>query len=69
MCVCVYVRVCVCVFYVSVGYLAMNENRREAKESYLADLVDLSVYDQVSRGCIRAMACVPLLTRFFPMHW
>jgi hypothetical protein len=47
----------------------MNENRREAKESYLADLVDLSVYDQVSRGCIRAMACVPLLTRFFPMHW
>ena len=61
--------VCVCVFYVSVGYLAMNENRRETKESYLADLVDLSVYDQVSRGCIRAMACVPFLTRFFPMHW
>ena len=65
--VCLCVFVCVCVFHVSLGYLAMTDNRREAKESHLADMVDLSFYDQLSRGCIRA---VPhFVIQFFPLQW
>jgi hypothetical protein len=67
MCACVCVRVCV--IYLSVGYSAMKDNRREAKESNLAELVDLTVYDQVLRGFIRAMTCAPFLIKFIPVRW
>jgi len=54
------------VLCVYAGYTAMQDNRKECKESYFADMVDLAFFNQVTRGCLRAFSWA---SRVFPEKW